>query len=57
MVNLEVKKNSFFKFVGFVGALFIIVFGNVGNFLRTIGLVEEKRNPPSQKLRRDKENK
>lgn len=44
MIKLDVRKNSFFKFVGFVGALFIIVFGNVGNFLRTIGLVEEKRN-------------
>jgi len=43
MVKLGVKKNSFFKFVGLVGALFIVVFGNVGNFLRTIGLVEGKR--------------
>ena len=53
MIKLEVRKNSFFKFVGFVGALFIIVFGNVGNFLRTIGQIGMKKNPPSLKLRRD----
>ena len=44
MVKLNVRKNNFFKFVGLVGALFIVVFGNVGNFLRTIGLIEGKRN-------------
>lgn len=44
MLKLSVRKNSFLKFVGFIGALFIVVFGNVGNFLRTIGLIEEKRN-------------
>ncbi len=43
MLKLRVKKNNFFKFVGFVGALFLMVFGNIGNFLRTIGLVAEKR--------------
>ena len=44
MVKLYVRKNKFFKFVGLVGTLFIVVFGNVSNFLRTIGLIEEKRN-------------
>lgn len=43
------KKNNFFKFVGFMGALFIVVFGNVGNFLRTIGLVERRGNKKNNK--------
>jgi hypothetical protein len=43
MVKLNVRKNKFLKFIGLVGALFIVVFGNVSNFLRTIGLIEEKR--------------
>ncbi len=44
MLKLGVKKNSIFKFVGFVGALFLVVFGNLGNFLRTIGLIGRAGN-------------
>jgi len=44
MVKLRVKKNSVLKFVGLVGALFIVVFGSVGNFLRTIGIGNRKNN-------------
>jgi len=43
MLKLRVKKNSFFKLIGFVGALFIVTFGNVSNFLRTLGLVNQKK--------------
>lgn len=57
MLKLGVKKNNLLKFAGFVGALFLIVFGNLANFLRTFRLVEEKRkNPPSLKLRKGEEN-
>ena len=57
MLKLGVKKNNLLKFAGFVGALFLIVFGNLANFLRTFRLVEEKRkNPSSLKLRKGDEN-
>ncbi len=48
MIKLRVKKNNLFKFIGLVGALFIVVFGNMGNFLRTIGLIGEKRGKKSK---------
>lgn len=46
---MKMKKNNFFKFIGFVGALFIVVFGSFGNFLRTMGLIEERRDKKSNK--------
>lgn len=36
------NKNNFFKLVGVIGALFLIIFGNVSNFLRTVKLTWQK---------------
>jgi hypothetical protein len=36
------KKNNFFKIVGLVSASFLIVFGSIGNFLRTLKLAGKK---------------
>lgn len=44
MLKLGVKKNNLLKFAGFIGALFLIVFGNLANFLRTFRLVNKKGN-------------
>ncbi|MFA5749805.1 MAG: hypothetical protein WC895_01100 [Candidatus Shapirobacteria bacterium] len=36
------KRNNFFKVVGLMGALFLVAFGNINNFLRTIKLGWQK---------------
>jgi len=41
-VSKENKINSWFKMVGLVGAVFLIVFGNIQNLIRTVKLVVKK---------------
>jgi len=39
----EKNKNGLLKFLALFGALFLVVFGGVKNFLRTINLVIKKK--------------
>ena len=41
-MNKENKLNSWFKVIGLVGAVFLIVFGNIQNLIRTVKLVVKK---------------
>jgi len=36
------NKNNFFKLLGVTGALFLIIFGNIGNFWRTVTVAWQK---------------
>jgi hypothetical protein len=49
LVKLGVKKNNLFKAIGLIGALFIVVFGNIGNFLRTLKVTVNGKNKKSKK--------
>jgi len=41
-VNKESNKNNWFKVIGLIGAVVLIVFGNVNNLVRTIKLAGKK---------------
>lgn len=36
--------SKFLKILGLVGGLFLLIFGNLGNFLRTVRLVGERKD-------------